>query len=213
MLTKQVQTQVFSSLNRDGSRLVLLPVDPYCIYAYWELPHDIKNLFIDCFGNEIWEKSIPVLKVINLTKNKSIYLEIDDSSDNRFINVPDSNCTYMAELGRIKSGHFFINTLSSNCVSVPNSTISDIGVPYFVNYEMIKNEGLKLKSEKIYNIINRMQKTMGMHGLSSPELLFPDKAENPHPADSTGSTHADNSKESTHAGFQKNMPGTWERMV
>lgn len=146
--------QFFSGYN--DNRIVLLARDPHWLYAYWELSEENKKKFYEDFGHELWEKSLPVLKVTNVSKNERFYIRINDFSDNWYINVSDSDSLYVAEIGRMVSGQFFINLASSNYTVTPGENVSMNTSAYFINYKDTKNGTLDPKSGKIYETYNEL---------------------------------------------------------
>lgn len=140
----------------EDNSITLLARDPNWLYVYWELSDSNIKTFIQEFGEELWEKSIPVLKVTNISKNDIFYIRINGFSNNWYINVPDSNCLYMVEIGRKISEHFFISLSNSNCIVTPADFVSPNTTAYFANYTDIKNGILE---------------PVSISGLSSPELF------------------------------------------
>lgn len=153
----------------EDSCITLLARDPYWLYVYWEFPDSRKSAFIEDFGQEFWDKSIPVLKVANISKCESFFVRINDFSNNWYINVPDPNCSYMVEIGRRVSEHFFISISNSNCIVTPANEISPDTTACFVNYTNMKNSKLARETGKLYDSYDFMQKSAGISGISSPE--------------------------------------------
>ena len=159
-----------SQYNED--RIVLLSRDPHWLYAYWEISEERKNEFYKDFGQELWEKSSPVLKVINVTKNESFFVRINDFSDNWYINVPDSNSTYVAEIGRMVSGRFFINLVCSNQAVTPGENISLNTSVLFVDYRDLRSGLVDLSAIKSYEPGNFKTQTLEpLINVSSPGLF------------------------------------------
>lgn len=120
-------------------KVVLLPKDPNWLFAYWEFPEEKKSLFIQEFGHELWERSVPVLKIVNVSRNTSFYIRLNDFSNSWYINVPDGDSLYVAELGRKVSDRFFINLADSNYVSTPGENTSSNASVYFIDYKELRN--------------------------------------------------------------------------
>ena len=133
----------------NDNKLTLLARDPHCIYAYWEVSDDRKIAFINDFNRELWEKSIPVLKVVNVSKNEEYTIMINDYSNNWYINVPDSNCLYTAEIGRKVSEDFFINLASSNYIATPTNYVSTNTTAYFTNFQDLRQGIFNTESHNI----------------------------------------------------------------
>lgn len=157
-------------MGYDEDRVVLLARDPHCLYAYWEISNSRKDAFINEFGHELWKKSIPVLKVTNMSKNNVFNVKVNDHSRSWYIQVEDSNCMYTAELGRMVSDRFFISLANSNYAATPGNSISAVKTAYFINYKDLKNGRLDLESRKIYETHTFDFSNTDIIGLSSPEL-------------------------------------------
>jgi hypothetical protein len=117
--------------------MVLYAVDPNWLFACWEISDHKKNAFIEDFGKYLWDKSVPILKVTNITRNESFNIRINDFSDSWYINVPYPNCLYKTEIGRNVSGRFFISLVNSNSVYVPGKTPRDNTKVLFADYKNI----------------------------------------------------------------------------
>lgn len=165
------QSAYFLPSGYGDNRITLLTRDPHWLYAYWEVSNNRKNAFVEDFGPELWEKSIPVLKVTNLSKNESFFVRINDFSNNWYINVSDSNCLYVAEIGRKISDRFFITLATSNYTVTPGDNISNNTSAYFINYKDLKSGRLDLNTGKIYESYNINLQVSGMVWPSSPEFF------------------------------------------
>ena len=147
------------------NKIMLMTRDPHCLYAYWEISNNKINIFRKELGNEIWERSVPALKITNISKNTSFFIKINDFSNSWYINVSDSDCLYAAEIGRKLGEGLFINIASSNYIATQQEKASSSNNAYFVNYKDLRNGKLDLESDTIYETYTKPQ-----FGLSSPEL-------------------------------------------
>lgn len=164
------ESSYFLPSEYSDHRVTLLARDPHWLFAYWEIADEIKNSFLDDLGSELWERSVPVLKVVNVSKNTDHYIRINDFSNNWYVNVPDANCLYVAEIGRKVSDRFFINLASSNYTVTPGDHVSSNNAVYFINYKDLKSGTLDLDSKNIYEMQDFRWQFQGISGLSSPEL-------------------------------------------
>lgn len=170
MSVVQTISQYYLPDSYDDNRITLLARDPHWLYAYWDLSAEKKNAFFRDFGRELWEKSHPVLKVVNVSRNESIYIRINDFSNNWYIHVPDSNCLYTAEIGRKVPDSFFINLANSNYTVTPGDYISPNTSAYFVDYRDVRDGKIDLDARKVYQYHDFEFQSQGVIGLSSPEL-------------------------------------------
>jgi hypothetical protein len=167
----QTKSSYYLPSGYDDNRIVLLTRDPKSLFAYWEISSNKKDDFVKNFGYDLWEKSLPVLKVTNVSKNISFYVRIDDFSNNWYINVPDPDCLYIAEIGRRVSEQFFINLASSNYISTPNNSVSSDTSTHFINYNDLRNGRFDFEDRKIYETYKLKLNSQIALGPSSPEIF------------------------------------------
>jgi len=153
--TSFLATSITASGYGDN-QLTLLLRDPNCLYAYWEISDDIKNAFIKEFGNELWEKSVPVLKITNITKQESFFVRINDFSNYWFINIEHAGEAYVGELGRKVSDKFFISIATSNYITSEDESANKNSLTYFANYKDIQNTMFEFSAPKICkDVVNK----------------------------------------------------------
>lgn len=154
----EVQEQTSRNLpsNYGEDRISLLARDPNWLYVYWEITKEKIDAFIMEFGSEVWDKSIPVLKVTNITKGESSYIRINDFSDSWYINVQEPNSLYMVEIGRRVSDSFFISIAQSNQVSTPCNNMSSNTDIRFVNITDMTQE-LQLPESSMLKTAQRLK--------------------------------------------------------
>lgn len=170
-MSEVYEQSLFQPLSDNKNNyMTLLVKDPHWLYTYWEKSDDKKNYFINEFGHDLWEKSIPVLKITNVSRNMVFYIKINDFSNDWYINIPESNCMYMAEVGRRISDQFFISLGGSNCIIAPGDDVSTDTAAYFANHKILRNGTLELKSGKIYETYDFKQNTDKLSTPSSLEL-------------------------------------------
>lgn len=171
MSVSSVKTQENIVSIPDDSSIVLMTRDPHSIYAYWQVSESAKNKFLEELGRELWEKSFPVLKVTNVSRNESFFVRINEFSDNWYINVPDPNSLYVAEIGRMTAGMFFIGLASSNYVVTPGDSVSSNTASHFVDYRDLKKGVPDFDSKQVFESYDYSCEITEWIGLSSPELL------------------------------------------
>jgi hypothetical protein len=158
----------------NDNEIILLARDPHWLYVYWQISETRKSNFINEFGEGLWERSVPVLKVTNISKNTNTYIRINDFSNNWFINVEDTNSLYLAELGRKIADQFFINLASSNYISTPSNSISTNSNTHFIDYRELQHSKLNLNAGKMYDSATIHKASGLIFGPSSSELFGPD---------------------------------------
>lgn len=133
-------------IKYDETIVRLLVQSPKRMYAYWEVSNDkIKNFSEKFFD---YNNCIPVLRVINITKNYFYEIEIDPYANNYYIDVEDENCNYRVELGR-KFKNKFVDIYMSNQVTIPSDVPSSFNIGedgiLFKNYICLDNTKIKVK--------------------------------------------------------------------
>ena len=147
----QTNNRYYFPAGYGDTKITLLARDPYWLFAYWEVSENRRNSFIREFGSELWEKSIPVLKLTNISRNEIAYIRVNDESNNWYINVPDPGSLYSAEIGRLISEEFFINLAVSNFTATPSDRISPDTSAYFMDYRCLSGKKSVLEAGKIYS--------------------------------------------------------------
>ncbi len=158
-------------IGYNDNKISLLVKDSNWLYAYWKISNAKKGKFFDEFGNELWDRSVPVLKLINISKNTSFFVRVNEFSNSWFIHVPDSDCLYSAEIGRKVTNEFFINLASSNYITTPSNSISQNNSAYFINYTDLKKGKINVESNSIFETLNSETSSVNIFGISSLELF------------------------------------------
>lgn len=70
------------------------------LFVYWDISDKDKEYFINLFGNEFFNETVPFLRIINESMNYSFDIEINDFANSWYININDENCKYHVELYR-----------------------------------------------------------------------------------------------------------------
>lgn len=156
----------------------ILAQTPTTLFVYWDISDFDRQNFINNYGKNFFEETIPVLKIHNETQNYSFEIEINDFANSWYVHIDDSKCEYTVELGRkpkftnkqtIKSlANDYIYITSSNELESPNGHIlfEKLGdTVYFRNTKTNFVEGKKITSisfmqrmNKIYNIYDMYKK-------------------------------------------------------
>ncbi|NMA92959.1 MAG: DUF4912 domain-containing protein [Firmicutes bacterium] len=146
----------------EEDRLVLLPRNPYSLYAYWEISPSTRNRIVESWGEANWCRSSPVLRICKhhpshrKTIESHLDIDLDPDANNWYITVESADRFYHAELGRRRPGGTFFSLLSSNLVCTPRDSIS---------HQV--DENWQLPDWKSRKLIRRI----AVYHLSSPELI------------------------------------------
>lgn len=168
----ELYQQIVSDLpeKHEQDCITLLARDPHCIYVYWEISESNKNMLLNEFGSEFMNKSVPVLKITNISKNESFYVRINDFANYWYINVTESNSIYVVEIGRRISDNFFISILNSNSIVTPGESASSDSTAYFINYNDLKQGRLNQGIIKKYGSQVQNLPFADYFGISSQEF-------------------------------------------
>lgn len=112
-------------------RLVLLPRDPWWVFAYWEVTPAVRGNALRSLGAEA-EGARDVLRVYDVTfltftgANAwfSFDVELTPGADHWYVNVPRPAATYLAEIGLRTRADRFVPLVRSSTVSTPRSAPS-----------------------------------------------------------------------------------------
>ncbi len=143
-------------------RLVILPRDPYNIFAYWEISLPAREALEKRVGVEQWPEVTFTLRVYKhawaeeKTVENYFDLEVDRESNNWYIPVPDADRFYHVELGWKLPESSFQSILRSNLIRTPRDGLSDL-----------IDENWQLPDWKARKLFRRIS----MHHLSSAEFL------------------------------------------
>lgn len=130
--------------------ITLLARDPYWLYVYWDISEEKGRAFMSELGEELWRRSAPSLKVINITRNESFFVRINEFSDNWYINVRYPDNVYMVEIGRKISDNFFVGFQSSNSAVTPGNHASPYTSASFANYAEVKSGQFEIRPDGPY---------------------------------------------------------------
>ena len=107
----------------------VLAQTPKTLFVYWEISDEDYNHFSQTYGNDFFNKTVPVLIVTNNTKNYSFEIQINDFANSWYFNINDESSKYTVELGRrpitteISIPNNYVHIASSNKIESPNGHI------------------------------------------------------------------------------------------
>ncbi len=146
----------------EEDRLVLLPRDPYSLFAYWEISTSTGEHIKKNWGEKGWNNSSPVLRICKHHRSRQETIEsvtdinLEPGSNNWYIPVTGPDHFYHVELGWRRPEGTFFSLLISNLVRTPRNSISDL-----------IDENWKLPDWKSRKLFRRIS----VYHLSSPELI------------------------------------------
>lgn len=108
----------------------ILAQTPKMLFVYWDISDKDRTVFLDHYGQDFFEKTLPILLVHNETMNYTYELEINDFANSWYLGVNDANCKYNITLARkakpfqtIKNQEEHMIITSSNSIDAPNDHI------------------------------------------------------------------------------------------
>lgn len=109
----------------------ILAQTPNTLFVYWDIADSDRKKYIEKFGENFFESTVPVLIVHNKTMHYSFEIEINDFANSWYFNVNDAKCDYEIELGRraksvapnINLPNNYMYVASSNTIESPNNHI------------------------------------------------------------------------------------------
>ncbi|OGS23618.1 MAG: hypothetical protein A2297_08285 [Elusimicrobia bacterium RIFOXYB2_FULL_48_7] len=120
------------------TRIVLMPRDPYCVFAYWELSpvtrdELIKKYVINGINNSTESLNF-ALRVYDITgldftgenADKYFTIEINPVADNWYITIPEPNKDLFVSIGLMLPGGIFTSITRSNLVRMPRYGVSSL---------------------------------------------------------------------------------------
>ena len=136
---------------------------PTILFVYWDISDDDRLKFINQYGENFFNETVPVLKIHNTTLNYSFEVEINDFANSWYLNINHSNCHYTVELGRktINNYNEYIHISSSNTIESPNDHILFEQLPEKVTFKNVKTNEISYKNvgslklisiNKIFNV-------------------------------------------------------------
>lgn len=163
----------------------ILAQTPNTLFVYWDISDDDRRKYIEQFGENFFNNTVPVLIVHNKTMDYSFEIEINDFANSWYFNINDPKCDYEIELGRrakqneVNLPNNYMHVTSSNVIETPNNHIlfeKNQKVLFFRNvktnttvskdvsqFEFMKYAG------KIYNIYDMYKKIYKNEELESLE--------------------------------------------
>lgn len=174
----------------------ILAQTPKKLFIYWDISDDDRKNYVEKFGDEFFNNTVPVLIVHNDSQNYTFEVEINDFANCWYLDINDTKCKYTIELGRRSKSQYFsipnnyIYVTSSNVIESPNDHIlfeKQSKTVYFRNVKTnathskdIANISFIRNMGKIYNIYdaykelyNKMYSNEDIIDINNPSSMNP----------------------------------------
>lgn len=174
----------------------ILAQTPKKLFIYWDISDDDRKNYVEKFGKEFFNNTVPVLIVHNDSQNYTFEVEINDFANCWYLDINDTKCKYTIELGRrskfknysIPNNYIYVT--SSNVIESPNDHIlfeKQTKTVYFRNIKTnathskdIANISFIRNMGKIYNIYdaykelyNKMYSDEDIIDINNPSSMNP----------------------------------------
>lgn len=171
--TKKVENDVLEYYDlpyRYNETIVkILAQTPKKLFVYWDISDDDRNNYINKFGNDFFNNTVPVLIIHNETMNYTFEVEINDFANCWYLDINDTKCKYSIELGRrskirsyyIPNNYFYVT--SSNKIETPNDHILFGQQSNTVYFRNVKNNTTYSKDIANLTFIKRMGKIYSIY--------------------------------------------------
>lgn len=127
----------------------ILAQTPTILFVYWDISAEDRINYINKYGEDFFNNTVPYLTVTNQTKNYSFEVEINDFANSWYIHIPDSDCKYDVVLFRKPkdntSNRETIFITASNDLQTPNDHILFDSLGKTIFFKNIKNNQIESK--------------------------------------------------------------------
>lgn len=147
----------------------ILAQTPKKLFVYWDISDADRKSYIDRFGDNFFNNTVPVLLIHNKTLNYSFEVEINDFANCWYLDVTDSKCEYSIELGRrskIQSYYIpnnYIYVATSDVIENPNDHILFEKQSKTVYFRNVKNNTTYSKDIATISFIRNMGKIYNIY--------------------------------------------------
>ena len=147
----------------------ILAQTPKKLFVYWDISDADRKKYIDQFGENFFNNTVPVLLIHNKTLNYSFEVEINDFANCWYLDVNDAKCEYSIELGRrskiqsyyIPNNYIYIAT--SDVIENPNDHILFEKQSNTVYFRNVKNNTTYSKDIATISFIRNMGKIYNIY--------------------------------------------------
>ena len=129
--TSQMSSEQTTLQTTLGGRLVLMVIDPFSAFAYWEVPTKAVQQARGWLGDQ---SAVLLLRFYELSvvgpqgrrTGQSFDVEIPTEAGNHYLNVWEPGRSLVAELGLRNSSGSFLALIRSNEIELPRNSESDV---------------------------------------------------------------------------------------
>ncbi len=173
--------------NYKETTIKLLAQTPNSLFVYWNISNEDKNKYIQNYGNDFFNTTIPILIIHNSTMGYNFEVEVNDFANSWYLKVQDSKCDYKIELARkFKNvpNTNYVHIYTSNILENPNDKILfniDQKMVYFRNVKdnstiskdissltHIKNMGKIYNTYDMYKSLYNKENLEDIYNLQNP---------------------------------------------
>ena len=147
----------------------ILAQTPKKLFIYWDISDEDRNNYINKFGSEFFNNTVPVLIIHNNSMNYTFEVEINDFANCWYLDINDTKCDYSIELGRRskKQDYYIPNNYlyvaSSNKIETPNDHILFEKLSRTVYFRNVKNNSVYEKDISNLSFMQNMGKIYSIY--------------------------------------------------
>lgn len=147
----------------------ILAQTPKKLFIYWDISDTDRKNYIEKFGNDFFNNTVPILIVHNKSMNYSFEVEINDFANCWYLDINDAKCDYIIDLGRrskIQSYYIpnnYIHVASSNKIESPNDHILFEKQSQTIYFRNVKNNTTRHKNIANVSFIERIGKVYSIY--------------------------------------------------
>ena len=147
----------------------ILAQTPTVLFVYWDISDEDKQIYLEKYGEDFFNNTVPYLSVTNKTKDYSFEVEINDHANSWYINIPDSDCKYDVTLFRkprnteVHQESVYIT--SSNDLQTPNDHILFDRLGKTVFFKNVKTNEITSKDTSSLSFMNNIGRIYNIYDL------------------------------------------------
>ena len=147
----------------------ILAQTPTVLFVYWDISDEDKQTYLEKYGEDFFNNTVPYLSVTNKTKDYSFEVEINDYANSWYINIPDSDCKYDVTLFRkprnTEVHQESVYIASSNDLQTPNDHILFDTLGKTVFFKNVKTNEITSKDTSSLSFMNNIGRIYNIYDL------------------------------------------------